>query len=309
MEGRDFTAGDGPDGPFVAIVNESWVRARLGGREAVGQLLRFTDDEERMVTVVGVVEDVIQDRAQDGRLPAVYVPYTQTEWPFVQVVARLDQPTATVVPELRRALAGFNPYVPPRDVRMMDQRMAATRSDPRFQTLLISAFAALALLLASAGLYGSLSHAVSRRRREMGIRVALGAARRGLVALVVAARAAPVGHRAGPGADRRGFRDPTAGALPVRRHPAGPLHLPLGSDGPGGRGGAGVLRARAPRHRGGPGGGAERGVARYSSGFGGPPSKRKRTFVPAGSSATMNMAGSPVSIPPRESRASAMGIR
>jgi predicted permease len=185
LEGRGFTAGDGPDGPFVAIVNESWVRARLGGREAVGQLLRFTDDEERMVTVVGVVEDVIQDRAQDGRLPAVYVPYTQTEWPFVQVVARLDLPAATVVPEVRRALAGFNPYVPPRDVRMMDQRMAATRSDPRFQALLISAFAALALLLASAGLYGSLSHAVSRRRREMGIRVALGAARRGLVALVV----------------------------------------------------------------------------------------------------------------------------
>ncbi len=138
-----------------------------------------------MVTVVGVVEDVIQDRAQDGRLPAVDVPYTQTEWPFVQVVARLDLPAATVVPEVRKALARFNPYVPPRDVRMMDERMAATRTDPRFQTLLISAFAALALLLASAGLYGSLSHAVSRRRRELGIRVALGAARRGLVALVV----------------------------------------------------------------------------------------------------------------------------
>jgi len=185
LEGRGFTAADGPDGPSVAVVNESWVRARLGGREAVGQRLRFTDDEERMVTVVGVVEDVIQDRAQEGRLPAVYVPYTQTEWPFVQVVARLDLPAATVVPAVRRALADFNPYVPPRDVRMMDERMAATRSDPRFQALLISSFAALALLIASAGLYGTLSHAVSRRRREMGIRVALGAARRGLVALVV----------------------------------------------------------------------------------------------------------------------------
>lgn len=185
LKGRDFGPEDGPDGPFVAIVNESWLRERFGGREALGQLLRFSDEDERMVTIVGVVEDVIQERAQEGRLPAVYVPYTQTDWPFVQVVARLDLPAATVVPEVRKALARFSPNVPPRDVRTMDERMAATRTDPRFQTLLITAFAVTALLLASAGLYGSLSHAVSRRRRELGIRVALGAARTGLVTMVV----------------------------------------------------------------------------------------------------------------------------
>jgi ABC-type antimicrobial peptide transport system permease subunit len=128
---------------------------------------------------------VIQDRVQEGRLPAVYVPYTQADWPFVQVVARLDLPAATVVPQVRKALARFSPYVPPRDVRTMDERMAATRTDPRFQTMLLTAFAAFSLLLASAGLYGSLSHAVSRRRRELGIRVALGAGRGGLVTLVV----------------------------------------------------------------------------------------------------------------------------
>jgi predicted permease len=184
-KGRDFGPEDGPDGPFVAIVNESWVRARLGGGEPIGQLLRFTDTDERMVRVVGVVEDVIQDRAQEGRRPAVYVPYTQTDWPFIQVVARLDLPAGAVVPEVRKALARFSPYIPPRDVRTMDERMAATRTDPRFQTMLISSFAVLSLLLASTGLYGSLSHAVSRRRRELGIRVALGAARTGLVTLVV----------------------------------------------------------------------------------------------------------------------------
>jgi putative ABC transport system permease protein len=185
LEGRDFGPGDGPAGPYVAIVNESWVRERLGGAEAIGQVLRFTDQDERMVTVVGVVEDVIQDRAQEGRLPAIYVPYTQTDWPFVQVMARLDVPPTMAVPEVRRALARFSPFVPPRDVRTMDERMAATRTDPRFQTLLITTFALLALLLASAGLYGSLSHAVSRRRHELGIRVALGAARSGLVTMVV----------------------------------------------------------------------------------------------------------------------------
>lgn len=185
LRGRDFEAGDGPDGPFVAVVNEAWVRARMGGADPLGQRLRFTDDEQRMVTVVGVVEDVVQERSQEGPLPAIYVPYTQVDWPFVQVVARLDLPPTTVVPEVRRALAAFSPVVPPRDVRMMDERIAASRVDPRFQMLLLGGFAGLALILASAGLYGSLSHAVTRRRREMGIRVALGAARPGLLALVV----------------------------------------------------------------------------------------------------------------------------
>lgn len=185
VRGRDFGPQDGPDGARVAIVNESWVRTRLSGGEAIGQVLRFTDGEETLVEVVGVVEDVIQGRAQEGPLPAVYVPYTQTEWPFVQAVARLELPAASVVPEVRKALARFNPYIPPRDIRSMDERMAATRTDPRFQAMLISAFAVLALLLASAGLYGSLSHAVSRRRRELGIRMALGAARGRLVNTVV----------------------------------------------------------------------------------------------------------------------------
>lgn len=186
VRGRDFTDADGPEGPFVAIVNEAWVRQRLGGGEALGLQLRFTDTEERMVTVVGVVEDVIQGRAQDGPLPAVYVPHTQADWPFVQVVARLSLPASTVVPEVRKALTTFNPYVPARDVRTMEDRMMATRTDPRFQALLLGVFATLALLLASAGLYGALAHAVARRRRELGIRTALGAPRTGLLALVVA---------------------------------------------------------------------------------------------------------------------------
>ena len=197
LDGRGFDKGDGPEGPWVVLVNEAFVRGRMAGRDgvpsagqaalrgAVGRDLRFDDGGERMVRIVGVVEDVIQERAEEGHLPAIYVPYTQSTWPFVQVAVRSDLPTATVASEVRKAMARVDPSVPVLQLQAMDARMAATRTDPRFRSILIGFFATLALLLASTGLYGSLAHAVSRRRRELGIRVALGATRGGVVALVV----------------------------------------------------------------------------------------------------------------------------
>ena len=90
-----------------------------------------------------------------------------------------------IVPQLRKAVARLSPVIPPRDVRTMRDRMADTRTTPRFQTMLIGAFASVAMLLAAAGLYGSLSHAVGRRKRELGVRMALGAERAGVLRLVL----------------------------------------------------------------------------------------------------------------------------
>ena len=108
------------------------------------------------------------------------------EWPGgIQAVVRTDLPAETIMPELRKAVARFNPIVPPRNLRTMRDRMSASRTTPRFHTMLIGAFALIALLLASAGLYGSLSHAVGRRQREIGVRMALGAQRSGVLRLVL----------------------------------------------------------------------------------------------------------------------------
>ena len=190
LRGRDIAAQDVGGGQRVALVNEAFIADQLGGGEALGVQLRMTGSDEGEaglinVEIVGVVENVVQTRAQEGAVSAIYVPYSHADWAFVQVAVRTDRPAEQVIPELRRAVARFNPVAPLMDVRTMEDRMAATRTDPRFQALLLGTFSLVALLLAAAGLYASLAHAVGRRSRELGIRMALGARRGGVLSMVL----------------------------------------------------------------------------------------------------------------------------
>jgi predicted lysophospholipase L1 biosynthesis ABC-type transport system permease subunit len=170
----------------VALVNESFVRAHLRGIDPVGTIIRRVDRQlEVPMRIVGVIEDVVQARAEDGPRPAVYVPYTQFAWPLTHLVFRTSLPPEVVVAELRKAAAGISPLLPLQEVGTMTDRMATTRTTPRFQALLIGAFALAALLIAAAGLYSSLTHSVGRRRRELGVRMALGANRSRILRLVL----------------------------------------------------------------------------------------------------------------------------
>lgn len=201
LRGRDFTRADGPSGPWVALVNEAWARTLLGpDADPVGMHVRTEESGTvRDIQIVGLVENAIQTRAEDGPRPAVYVPYTQIEWPLIQAVVRSTESPDVLMPALRRSVARFSTMTPVMAMTTLEDRIAATRTDPRFQALLFLTFAVVALTLAGAGLYASLAHAVGLRRREMGIRMALGATRGGVRRQVVltGVRVAAVGVTVG----------------------------------------------------------------------------------------------------------------
>lgn len=192
VRGRAFGAEDGHDAERVALVNEAFARTQLGGVDALGMMIT-RDDEVGDVArgpipmrIVGVVEDVVQSRAEEGPRPAVYLPYTQAPlYPLVQwwPVIRTNRAAEEVIPELRASLTGTQ--FTPENVSTMSERVGVTQITPRFQSMLIGTFALVALLLAAVGLYGSLAHTVRRRQRELGIRMALGADRSSVLRMVM----------------------------------------------------------------------------------------------------------------------------
>ncbi len=185
--GRAFTAADRSTSAAVAIVNEQFVADNMKGMTPVGTVIRVLGDDgtPEAREIVGVVSTVIQMRAEEGAKPAVYVPYTQVEWPMAEVMVRSTIPPANIMPELRKAAARFNPVVPVLRLGEMSSRVASVQTEPRFRAVLVGVFAGVAVLLAAIGLYGTLAYSVSRRRREIGIRMALGAQPGGIFQLIL----------------------------------------------------------------------------------------------------------------------------
>jgi len=142
-------------------------------------------------TIVGVVPDIRSGSITRGAAPEVYVPHAQMGPGYMTVVVRSMAGREAPLTEIREILAKLDPAVPLRDVETMEQVMAGETAATRFYLVLLSVFAGLAVVLASVGLYGVIAYLVSMQRREIGIRMALGAQRVGVVRMILTQAAPP----------------------------------------------------------------------------------------------------------------------
>jgi ABC-type antimicrobial peptide transport system permease subunit len=189
VSGRDFAGDDRIGSPRVAIVNQAFVRRYLAGQQVIGQTLRVDSDTAPRYEIVGVVADSVYTTPRDGMLPILYVPLAQREpqdWGSnaVLTIRSAAGQRALVERDVAAALTQADPKIVFTS-RTLDQMVEATAAQERLVAMMSGFFGALALLLAGLGLYGIVTHAVSARRTEIGLRMALGAQAIGIVQLVL----------------------------------------------------------------------------------------------------------------------------
>jgi putative ABC transport system permease protein len=190
LRGRGITPEDRPGQPRVAVINETAARRFWPGEDPIGKRVWFASgggfaSPDSLTEIAGVVADVRYGHPGEEVGPDFYTSYLQFVLPTTLVMVRTAGEPMALVSALRRAVEAVDPNIPIHDVRTVEEVGAAALAEERFATVALGAFAGMGLLLAGLGVYGVMAYSVAQRRREIGIRLAMGATPREILRFVV----------------------------------------------------------------------------------------------------------------------------